>query len=258
MRNQYGLFEPRDNPYHRLYPLTKLVIALFCAIGALLLPGIGPAYLAFLFIIVPLAVVAQVVGPLLSRTLKVLLPFAISVFLIQGLFWTDGTPVLDLGLVSFKAEGLAFAARSTGRILMLISSFLLLSLTTRPDHLMVGLTQAGVPDKLAFIMLSTIQLIPRFQDKADTIFDAQRSRGLETCGGIRQRVRALVPLVEPLILGSLVDVEERAIALEARGFGRKNPKTALLVLDDRGWERALRWSLVVVWVALAGASIFLW
>ena len=54
---------------------------------------------------------------LVRAALKITLPFAISVFLIQGLFWTNGTPIVDLGPLSLKREGLLFAAQSTGRIL---------------------------------------------------------------------------------------------------------------------------------------------
>ena len=66
----------------------------------------------------------------------------------------------------------------------------------------------------------------------------------------------MIPLVGPLILGSIVDLEERAMALEARAFGRKGPKTSLLVLADSGWQRAARWGfgaaalLIVAWRVL--------
>ncbi len=61
---------------------------------------------------------------------------------------------------------------------------------------------------------------------------------------------ALAPVVAPLILGSLMDLEERAIALEARAFTRRGPKTSLAEIHDAGWERALRWSLLVLMAVL--------
>ncbi len=47
-------------------------------------------------------------------------------------------------------------------------------------------------------------------------------------GSFVRRVRALVPLVGPVLLGSLIDVRERTFALEARGFSgraRDGPRT---------------------------------
>ena len=89
-------------------------------------------------------------------------------------------------------------------------------------------------------MLATIQIAPRFQAKAGTILDAQRVRGLETEGGMGRRIRALLPLVVPLVLGSIIDIEERAMALDARAFSRQGVKTSLLVLHDTITQRVTR------------------
>jgi energy-coupling factor transport system permease protein len=111
---------------------------------------------------------------------------------------------------------------------------------------MLSLTERGFPPMIAYIVLTTIQIVPRFQARAATILDAQRSRGLETEGSLPHRLRALLPLVVPLILSSLVDVEERAVALEARAFSRKGAKTSLLILRDTAFQRVARWFILFV------------
>ncbi len=232
-----------------------LAVVGFCLVAGLALPGAWGPYVIFLVVIVPLAAWGQVLPNLLSTALKIALPFAISVFLIQGLFWTNGTPILALGPLSLKRQGLLFAAQSIGRILAVVSSFLLLALTTRPDALMIGLDQRGLPKALTYIVLATIQIAPRFQAKANTILDAQRSRGLETEGSAGRRIRALLPLVVPLVLGSIIDIEERAMALDARAFSRPGPKTSLLVLPDSPRQRVARWLLVAGMVGIIAARI---
>ncbi len=245
MQSAFSLYSPRNSGLHRLNPLTKLTLVLACIVLGLFSPTMWGAYALFLIVLIPLAAWGKILGPFLNAVWKLVLPFAISVFVIQGLFWTDGTPILSFGPLSVKQEGIQFAIVSTGRILALVSSFLLLSFSTRPDHLMISLSQRGAPDKLAYIILATIQIVPRFQAKASTILDAQQARGLNTSGGLIQRTRALLPLVEPLILGSLIDIDERAIALEARAFGRKAPKTFLLILPDPRREIILRWLILL-------------
>ncbi len=256
MSQAFSLYLPRDSGLHRLHPLTKLMLALFLLVCGLALPGIWAGYIAFAVLVLPLALWGGVLRPLLRAVVRSVVPFAISLFLIQGFLWPQGTPILELGPVSLKLEGLLFAIRSTGRILMVVSSFLLLALTTRPDALALTLSQRGVPKSLTYIVVSTLQIVPRFQTKAATILDAQQSRGLEIRGSLRKRARALVPLIAPLVLSSLVDIEERAMALEARAFSRQGPKTALLVLHDTRWQQAARWLLAAAALAVILVRLF--
>jgi energy-coupling factor transport system permease protein len=251
------IYVERDSGLHRLNPLTALALVGFSLVAGLALPGVLTPYLVFSLVVAPLAAWGRVLRRLLSTAFKIVLPFAVSAFLIQGLFWTNGTPVVHLGPLSLKREGLIFAVRSTGRILVVVGSFLLLSLTVRPDKLMIALQQRGIPNALTYIILTTIQVIPHFQAKANTILDAQRSRGLETEGSLRTRVRALAPLAVPLVLGSIVDIEERAIALEARAFSRHGPKTSLMILSDSRMQQIMRWLLVAGIVLAAAAGIWL-
>ena len=257
MSTSFSLYIPRESGMHRLHPLTKLALVAFCLVLGLFLPGVWLTYLAFMLLIVPLAAWAGVLPSFLRAVFKTALPVVISVFLVQGLFWPGGTPILHLGPLSLKQEGLQFAIRSAGRFITVVSSFLLLTFTTRPDGLMLALSQRGFPNSIAYIMLATMQIVPRFQTKANTILDAQRSRGLETEGNLLVRLRALLPLVQPLLLGSIIDIEERAIALEVRAFGRQGPKTSLLVLHDTPAQRVLRWLLLLAMLAVIGWRLYL-
>ncbi len=244
------LYIDNDRGLQRLNPLTKLVVTLFLIILALIAPGVWPVYLVFLLGVIPLALWGGILRPLWSALWKIILPFAISMFLIQGLFWTGGTPIYTLGPLSLKAEGLLFATRITGRLLAIMGGFLLFSLSTPPDDLMITLEERGVPNSLTYIILSTIQLIPGLQTRASKIRDAQRSRGLETEGNLWLRIKSLIPLVEPLVLGSIVDVDERAIALEARGFSSSHKKSFFRAVADHTWEKVLRWLLLILGVVL--------
>ena len=253
----FSLYIERDSAVHRLHPMTKLALVALCLVLGLFLPGLWSTYVALALLILPLAAWAGILLPFLSALLKTALPVVISLFLVQGLFWPGGTPIVSLGPLSLKQEGLYFAIRSAGRFLMIISSFLLLTFTTRPDGLMLALRQRGFPNSIAYIMLATLQIVPRFQAKANTILDAQRSRGLETEGNLLVRFRALLPLIQPLLLGSIVDIEERAIALEVRAFGRQGPKTSVLVLHDTAGQRLLRWLLLLAALAVIGWRLYL-
>jgi len=149
----------------------------------------------------------------------------------------------------------AFANAS--RIFVMISAFTIFMLTTHPSELMGDLTRRGLPGQFAYVIISTLQIIPQMQAKAATIIAAQRSRGLDTESSFRRRIGALVPLVGPLVFGSLVEVEERAIAIEARGFTSSRKKTFLKEIPDSSLDRVLRWGLLLLIVAVIVSRVWL-
>jgi len=246
--NTFSMYVARESGLHKLHPLTKGLLTLLLLVAGLTLPGNWTGYFLVLFVILPLAWWGQIFSPFIRIVWRISLPFIISVVLIQSLFWGEGTPIFEFWIFSPKWEGAIFALISVGRILLLMSSFILFAMTTRPDALMISLKQVGVPSSLAYIIVTTLQIIPRFQGKASTILDAQRSRGLETEGNMFVRARAVVPIVLPLVLGSLVEVEERAIAIEARGFNSNRKETALIEIPDTKGQYLLRRMFVALMI----------
>ena len=256
MTTSISLYIAGDSRLHRLYPITKLLLALALILGGFIFPVPWASYAIFLGIILPISIWGGIWKQMVWAVWKIVLPFAISIFLIQGLFWGSGTVLFYIGPLSVEKDGIAFAFASVGHILLVIGSFLLLAMTTRPDLLMNALTKLGIPGAITYIVVTTIQIIPRFQAKAATIIDAQRSRGLKTEGNFLQRARALTPLVLPLVLSSLVDVEERAIAIEARAFNTPGPKTILIDCVDTQNQRIARFIIFIIIILMIGLRLW--
>ena len=234
----------------KLNPLTVMAITVTVVVAAASLPNLIHLLLIYAACLFPLAVWSRLGREFLSISAKLIWPFALSLFLIQGFFAPGQHVLLNLGPFSFKLEGVVLAVYFCSRLLLGLGAATLLMLTVRPDSLMLALTQRGLPQQVAYIVVTALQIIPNFQSKARSILDAQQSRGLETRGSLRRRVAGLVPLVTPLVLGSLMDLEERAMALEARGFGRPGPRTSYRVLPDSRIQVVVRWLLVALAVLL--------
>ncbi|HWQ12572.1 MAG TPA: energy-coupling factor transporter transmembrane component T [Roseiflexaceae bacterium] len=237
---------------HRLNPLTKLTAALLLIAAAYLLPGLLTP-LALFGMLVLLAYAAGVGGPFLWTSLKALLPITFSLFLIQGvLFPPPGATPFRLGPLTFTYEGLAFAFLISSRLLTLSAAMLLLLRTTPPGDLVQSLVEKGLPRSIGYVLLAALQIAPDMSARATAILEAQRSRGLET-EGIFRRLRALPALVGPLVVGALVDAEERAMALESRAFTAPGPKTTLRDIPDTPAEHVARTLML-----LALAALFIW
>ena len=85
--------------------------------------------------------------------------------------------------------------------------------------------------------VATIEAVPTLVERAAVIGESQRARGLDTEGSVRARLRGILPLVGPVILTSLTDVEERSLALETRAFSRPGARHLLWAMADTAWER---------------------
>jgi energy-coupling factor transporter transmembrane protein EcfT len=248
--NSLSIYVARESGLHHLNPITKFVITLCILICGFALPGILTGYLIVCLVIIPLAAWGQVTKRMVGLVFNISWPLILSVFIIQTFFWGKGTSLFEIGFIAPKFEGLLFAVNSSGRIIFIMADFILFSLTTRPDTLMISLKQSGLPSGLAYIIVTTLQLVPQFVSKANTILDAQRSRGLETQGNLATRARALLPLVLPLVVGSLLEVEERAIAIEARAFNSNKVETSIIEIPDSQNQKVLRYTLVVITILI--------
>ena len=240
MNNALSMYVARESGLHSLHPLTKGTLTLSLLIAGFALPINWICYFLLAFVVIPVAIWGKISQDLIRATIKISWPFILSVLLIQTLFWGKGTPIFEFWMIAPKKEGAIFALISIGKITLTMATFILFAMSTRPDFLMISLKQTGVPSSLAYIVVATLQLIPRFQMKASSILDAQRSRGLETEGNILVRTKAVLPIILPLVLGSLVEVEERAIAIEARAFNSNRRETSLIEIPDTSIQSAVR------------------
>ena len=240
----------RKSALHELHPLTKLALGGLFMIGAASLPDITVLLGAFTLLLLPLAAWGKLLLPLLRNSIIVIWPFVLSLALIQGFFNAGETALFSIGSFTFTQEGLMSGLTVAARLLLALGGTLLLMLSTRPDKLVLALREQGLPNSLGYIVLTALQIFPRFQDRARVILDAQKARGLEIEVNLLRRLRLLVPLIAPLILSSIVDVEERAMALEARAFNYPARKSSLIELRDSSGQRAIRSLLLLLMLAL--------
>jgi energy-coupling factor transport system permease protein len=257
MNSRLSFYIERKSFLHRLNPLTKLTL-IFTLV---LLTFIGFSFwlptILFILVVIPLSFLGRVVREFFIATTRLLLPVVGFLFVMQAFFHPGGqNEIFSIWILNLTVESIEFAYLTATRILTMVASFMILLLTTHPSDLMSDLTRRGVSGNLSYVITSTLQIIPQMQAKAATIIDAQRSRGLETSGSVPNRVRALLPLVGPLVFGSLVDVEERAIAIEARAFTSSIKKTSLRVISDTPAERLVRWLLLLLMILAIGYRVW--
>jgi len=258
MHERLSYYVKRDSALHRLNPLTKAVLALTIILITFFNIWYWTAHIALLFFIIPLCFVGRVYREYFGTLTRLILPTAGFLFIMQALFQPIGeTVIYQFWVLDVTQESLAFAFLVATRIAVMISSFTLFLLTTHPSELMSDLTRRGLPGQFAYVIISTLQILPQMQAKAQTIISAQRARGLDTESTFLKRAGSLLPLVGPLVFGSLVEVEERAIAIEARGFTSTHVKTSLHDVPDTSLDKVIRWFLVALVIITLMLKIWL-
>jgi len=245
---------PTPSPYHRLNPLTKAVIATVGSVGAFAAGGyLGP--IAIIVVMMLLASRAGVIARLVRVSLLLTTPIAVSVVLVS-VFTRAGTNVLfSIGPFDATAEGVDFAAQTLVRLFAISLSIGLFVMTTDPRAFVFDLERRGVSPRIAFVAVATIEAVPALVERAGVIGESQRARGLDTEGSLRARLRGVLPLVGPVIIGALTDVEERSLALESRAFSRRGKRHLLWSMPDTTWQRGLRWVLLALLAAIAVARV---
>lgn len=240
-----SLYVDQGSWLNKMHPYTKLLYIL----TAIVIPLIGGKFVLFpIMIACSLCLLAS--GGILKRALPLVafsFTLIVVIFLIQGLFnHSNETVLISVGVITFYKEGVLFAAKIGCNILNMLLSFGVFVLTTSPQELVDELEKSGFSPRFGYIINSVFQILPQMIATKDRITDAQRSRGMETEGNLFVRMKAFLPLISPVVMSSLINIRERAIALDVRGFGRKQKKTWLYDRPKYKWDPLIRIILVLL------------
>jgi energy-coupling factor transport system permease protein len=243
---------PGDSPVHRAHPYTPLVVATGLLLVAFAVRSPGAVW-AVVGAAALFAASAGVLGPVLRPAALLALPTWALLMVLHGLL--GGPPHVAVGPVAFSVPGSLRALVFGGRLAAILLAFLTALATVSPARLVEAMTARGVRFGRIYLLVSTLTVVPRLRDRARQIIAAQQCRGLRLGGSPVARLRALAPLVVPLVLSALAEVDEQALALDVRGATVDGVRTALETPDDHASDRAVRWGVLVVAVAAFAARL---
>jgi energy-coupling factor transport system permease protein len=222
----FGRFVPIDSFIHRMDPRSKLLLV-FLFVCIVFLANNTITYLLLGIFTIFMLTLSKVPFRFLYAGLKPVI-FLVIFTLILHLFLTkEGNLLFKLGWVEIYDEGLRQGIFISLRFFYLILITSLLTLTTTPIEITDGLETLLEPLKkikfpvheMALMMSISLRFIPTLMQETDKIMKAQMARGVEfSSGPIKERLKAIVPLLIPLFVSSFKRAEELAIAMEARGY----------------------------------------
>lgn len=233
-----GQYFPGNSPVHRMDPRAKILLT----VALIVLIFVAQGFVGYALIALFVLGVTRLSGINPKFLLKGLKPilFIIAFTLILNLFFYQGETVLvQLGFMRITLEGVYYAAYMAVRLVLLVMSTQMMTLTTSPialtdglESLMKPLSRLGFPGhELAMMMSIALRFIPTLLEETDKIMKAQTARGADfESGNLINRAKAMVPLLVPLFVSAFRRADDLAMAMEARCYRGGNQRTRLKVL----------------------------
>ena len=258
----FGQFIDTNSFIHKLDPRCKLLL-LIAFIVFIFIAGnyISLGLLAVLLLTGIFA--SKIPLKMYLKNIKVILPVILITALLNVFYTSGGKVLLDWWIFTVTTNGIYRALFMALRILLLILSSAVLSYTTSPTALTGAIESLLKPLKfiglsnavhtMAMTMTIALRFIPTLIEETQKIMNAQKARGADLdSGNLLKKVKALLPILIPLLISSVRRAYELAEAMECRCYngGKGRTKYRIMKYSARDLVTAL-----VVCAVFAGSVL---
>ncbi|MCL2068123.1 MAG: energy-coupling factor transporter transmembrane protein EcfT [Treponema sp.] len=227
---------------HKLDPRAKLLVMLTFFIYTLMFLS-NPALQAvvFLFVLIYAAMGRALVN--VKRSAGVLM----TIFVVTVIVWLLTTRGPTKIVLWFSVEGLLRGISGGFSLVIIIITSIVFVSTTKVEELTLACIRLGLPYRGAFAMSTAIRMIPLIAGTADTILQAQKSRGLDVeTGSFMQKLKKYVPLMVPTIVSVIRGTTVFAMALESKGFGYSDKRVSYLTIKYKTRDYVFSFVLLIL------------
>ncbi len=234
-----GQYVPGNSFIHRLDPRTKIITIFFFVIFVFFANNVWSYSLLTAYTLLVVIITRVPVRFILKGLTPVW--FLIAFTMLLHLFLTKQGPVVfEIFSISIHQEGINQGLIISLRFFLLVLMTSLLTLTTTPiditdaiESILHPLKRFRVPvHELALMMSISLRFIPTLMQETEKISKAQASRGVDfRTGSLKERLKAVIPLLIPLFVSAFKRAEELAMAMEARGYRGGEGRTKLRELS---------------------------
>ena len=246
----FGQYYPAKSFTHKLDPRTKILFLILYIVTIFLAQNFyALGACAFGFILV--ACFSGVPFTKLLKSVKGVL-FLLVFMAILNLFLYEGKTIWwEWKFIKITKEATFYTIFLAVRLVLLVLGSSLLTLTTTPVSLADGIESLLFPLKLvrfpvhelALIMSIALRFIPILTDETGRIMNAQKARGADLeKGGAFSRIKAIVPILIPLLISAFRRADELGDAMDARCYSGSKVRTKYKKLTF-GWRDILAWLL---------------
>ena len=239
----FGQFYPTQSFVHRLDPRIKL-LALIALIVLLFVANNFYSLFAVALVICVAIAAARVPFGRVLRSVKGILVILVFTAVLNLFFHGGEVVYVEWWIIKITREGIIFTVFFILRLFFLVMASSVLTLTTTPVSLTDGIESLLKPLKyikfpvheLALIMSIALRFIPTLIDETNRIISAQKARGADfESGNIFKRIKAIVPILIPLLISAFRRADELGDAMDARCYSGSKNRTKFKKLK-LGWR----------------------
>ena len=248
----FGQYYPTDSFVHKCDPRAKILFL----IGYIVAVFLGKNFYtlgacAALFLVV--AIFSGVPFSALLRSVKAVLFLLLFMTVLNLFFYQGATIWWQWQFIVITKEAVYYTIFLAVRLFLLVLGSSLLTLTTTPVSLADGIESLLSPLKairfpvheLALIMSIALRFIPILTDETGRIMNAQKARGADfETGGLAKRVKAIIPILIPLLISAFRRADELGDAMDARCYSGSKVRTKYKKLTF-GWRDILAFLALV-------------
>lgn len=225
----------KDNVIYNLSGVTKLIVFI-CMTAAVMFSYDIRFILCVLVISVFLFRVAELKLSQIKTMLIYVAIFLAMNFVLTFIFDpTYGTQVYGTTHELFRfndyfivtSEQLLYQISKTSKYASVVPLGMMFLLTTNPSEFAASLNRAGISYKGTYAISLTLRYFPDTVRDYNDIALAQQSRGLDLSKKEKMgtRIKNIVNICVPLIMGTLDRIEKITNAMDLRGFGKHKKRT---------------------------------
>lgn len=233
----FGQYYEAHSVVHKCDPRVKIllmivfIVFIFVSQNAF---SLAFSAVAVLFVLL----LSKVPMKLFLKNLKAIWMVLLFTAIINLFYSNNGKLIISFWIVEITTGGVYRSVFMALRIVLLIFISSVLTYTTTPNSLTDAIERLLSPLKYiglknavhTFAMMMTIALrfIPTLIEEAEKIMNAQKARGADLeNGSLVERVKALIPILIPLLISSVRRAYELAEAMECRCYNGGEGKTRM-------------------------------
>ncbi|MGC9521615.1 MAG: energy-coupling factor transporter transmembrane component T family protein [Anaerolineae bacterium] len=253
----FDLYVPGTSWLHRLDPRVKLWGTILGFALPFILPDLASQAM-FLIAIHVVLLTASIPRRAIGRFWRQMAILIVLILVLQPFLRPSGKVLFTVGPLKLTVDGLHDAARLALRALGIAFVTAALLLTTEQPALIQALLRLGLPYTWGLTISLALRFLPALQGLFRTVRDAQSARGWTLEGNPVRRLRAYIPVLVAVLIGTLRMSDQLTLALASRGLETMKTRTTWRPLRMGTLDWAILIAMTLGFAGLVWVRATLW